>query len=80
MEKLEMKNETRLRREYGGLATEPLEVAMSGAVLASSVVQSATVKTLGQEVGVVYDLSAEDGIDVNTGKTFSHEWESSGTE
>lgn len=70
-----MKIETSLRREYGGLATEPLEVAMTGAVLASSVVQSSIVQSVGQEVGVTYDLSEPDE---NTGKTFAHDWDEGG--
>lgn len=73
-----MKIETSLRREYGGLATEPLEVAMTGAVLASSVVQSSIVQSVGQEVGVTYDLSEPDEIDTNTGKTFAHDWDEGG--
>ena len=75
MENQEMKNETELRREYGGLATKPLEVTMTNALLASSVLVHAKIESVGQEIGVVYDLSATNGIDGNTGKTFAHEWE-----
>ena len=62
-----MKNETRLRREYGGLATKPLEVAMTGAVLASSVIKptQVTIPT-GHEVGIEMDLRGEE---------FNHDWE-----
>lgn len=70
-----MKNETGLRREYGGLETKSLEVAMSGSLLASSALVHTNIESVGQEVGVVYNLSATDGIDTNTGKTFAHEWE-----
>ena len=65
-----------MKKSYSRLTVSPLEVSMAGNLLASSVLKSATVNSVGQEVGVAYDLSAEDGIDVNTGKTFSHEWES----
>ena len=67
MENLEMKNETGLRREYGGLATEPLEVAMTGSVLASSVIKPLKVMIPdGHEVGIEVDMS---------NKEFNHDWE-----
>ena len=68
-----------MKKSYSELTVSPLEVSMQGSLLASSVVRSASVNSVGQEVGVAYTLSAEDGIDVNTGKTFAHEWEESGT-
>ena len=67
MEKKEMKNAKGLRREYCGLETEPLEVAMTGAVLASSVIKPSTVSIpIGHEVGIVVDMSGEE---------FNHDWE-----
>ena len=67
MENLEMKNETRLRREYGGLAIEPLEVAMTGAVLASSVIKPSVVSVdAGHVVGIEVDMRNEE---------FNHDWE-----
>ena len=64
-----------MKKSYSELTVSPLEVSMQGSLLASSVLVHAKIESVGQEVGVVYDLSATDGIDVNTGKTFSHEWE-----
>ena len=64
-----------MKKSYSKLTVSPLEVSMQGSLLASSVLVNAKIESVGQEVGVVYDLSATDGIDVNTGKTFSHEWE-----
>lgn len=63
------------RRPYETMSMTVLETASAGPILAASVVTSAKVQSVGQEVGPVYDLSATDGIDTNTGKTFSHEWE-----
>ena len=65
-----------MKKSYSELTVSPLEVSMQGSLLASSVVRSASVNSDGQEVGVAYTLSTPDGIDENTGKTFSHEWES----
>ena len=64
-----------MKKSYSKLTVIPVEVSMRGSLLASSVPVRATIKSVGQEVGVVYDLSATDGIDSNTGKTFAHEWE-----
>ena len=64
-----------MKKSYSKLTVSPLEVSMQGSLLASSVLVHAKIESVGQEVGVVYDLSATNGIDGNTGKTFSHEWE-----
>ena len=64
-----------MKKSYSKLTVSPLEVSMQGSLLASSVLVHAKIESVGQEIGAVYDLSATDGIDVNTGKTFSHEWE-----
>ena len=53
-------------------------VAMEGreSLLGASIVTKDTyIQSTGQELGPVYDFAAENGIDKNTGKTFSHEWE-----
>ena len=53
-------------------------VAMEGreSLLGASIVTKDTyIQSTGQELGPVYDFAAENGIDTNTGKTFSHEWE-----
>ena len=64
-----------MKKSYSKLTVIPVEVSMRGSLLASSVPVRAKIESVGQEVGVVYDLSATDGIDSNTGKTFAHEWE-----
>ena len=64
-----------MKRNYSKMTIAPLRMSMEGALLASSVVRGASVQSIGQEVGVVYDLSVEDGVDLFSGKTFSHEWE-----
>ena len=64
-----------MKKNYSKLNVSPLGVTMQGPLLAASTAKSVTVQSLGQEVGVAYDLSATDGIDTNTGKTFAHEWE-----
>ena len=62
-----IKNETGLRREYGGLATKPLGVAMSGSLLASSVIKPSKVMIpTGHEVGIEVNMSDEE---------FNHDWE-----
>ena len=53
-------------------------VAMEGreSLLGASIVNpETTIMSVGQELGPVYDFNAAEGIDPNTGKTFSHEWE-----
>ena len=64
-----------MEKSYSKLTVIPVEVSMRGSLLASSGLVHAKIESVGQEVGVVYDLSATDGIDGNTGKTFAHEWE-----
>ena len=70
-----MERQTKLRREYNGLAVTPMSVELSNTVLSGSVQFKAQVKSAEQELGPIYNLSAPEGIDSNTGKTFSHEWE-----
>ena len=57
-------------------------VAMEGreSLLGASIVTTETyIQSVGQERGPMYDFDAPNGIDKNTGKTFSHEWEAGGT-
>ena len=63
------------RRSYETMSMTVVETASASPILAASVITTAKVQNLGQEYGPIYDLSAPDGIDTNTGKTFSHEWE-----
>ena len=67
-----------MKRSYLKLAVTPLNVSMRGTLLASSIITTGHIQSVGQEVGITYNLAAEDGIDVATGKTFSHEWEAGG--
>ena len=67
MENQKMRNATGLRREYVGLTTEPLSVAMTGSVLASSVIKPSSVSIpIGHEVGIEVNMSDEE---------FNHDWE-----
>ena len=70
-----MERQTKLRKEYSGLAVTPMSVELSNTVLSGSVEFKAKVQSTEQVIGPIYDLSAPEGIDSNTGKTFAHEWE-----
>ena len=51
-----------------------LALESGASLLAASIVTEDTyIQSVGQELGPTYDFSQE--IDTNTGKTFSHEWE-----
>ena len=63
------------RKAYTKLTTTSIETEMSGFILAGSIISNSQTLSPGQEFGPVYDLNAPGGIDGNTGKTFSHEWE-----
>ena len=63
------------RRPYETMSMTVVETASASPILAASVITSAKVQSVGQELRI-YNLDAEGGIDTNTGKTFSHEWES----
>ena len=67
-----------MKKNYSKLTVSSLGVAMQGSLLSASAIKGPTVQSVGQEVGIVYNLSATDGIDANTGKTFAHEWEEGG--
>lgn len=64
------------KRKYSQLSIEMVEIAYSDFILAASVVNGSKIESVGQDIGYTYDLSNE--VDFNTGKTFSHEWESGG--
>ena len=64
------------KRSYETMSMTVIETASASPILAASVITSAKVQSVGQQLGPIYDLDAEGGIDTNTGKTFSHEWES----
>ena len=64
------------KRNYEPLRVEAMTLACGGSILAASVVPTGSkVDNVGQDVGMTYLFSTENGIDKNTGKTFSHEWE-----
>ena len=63
------------RRPYRAMTMTPLEMEVQGPLLAASVINNSEIEAVGQELGLSYDMSTS--IDSNTGKTFSHEWESS---
>ena len=61
---------------YEAMALRELALETGASLLAASIVTKDTyIQSTGQELGPVYDFAAENGIDTNTGKTFSHEWE-----
>ena len=62
------------KRSYETLSMTVVETVSASPILAASVITSAKVQSVGQQLGPIYDLDAEGGIDTNTGKTFSHEW------
>ena len=64
------------KRSYETLSMTVVETVSASPILAASVITSAKVQSVGQELAPIIDLSAAEGIDTNTGKTFSHEWES----
>ncbi len=72
------RTETVRKRPYETLSMQTVTSIPVSPVLAASVVTTARIQSIGQELGPIYDLGATDGIDTNTGKTFSHEWETGG--
>ena len=62
------------KRKYSQPYIEMVGIACPDYILAASVVSGSKIESVGQDIGLTYDLSQE--IDGNTGKTFSHEWES----
>ena len=66
------------RKPYSAPEISPLAMEVRESLLGASIVTEETlIESVGQELGPTYDFSNE--IDSNTGKTFSHEWETGGT-
>lgn len=61
------------RKLYEPLSIQLLTPAPASPILAASVITTAKIQSVGQELGPVYDMSKE--LDDKTGKTFSHEWD-----
>lgn len=74
-----MKDMKTKKRSYEPLTVEVLSVSCGSGILAASIVQNSKIESVGQQVGFTYKLNSADGIDSNTGKTFSHEWETGGS-
>ena len=72
------KQKTFRKRPYETVAMRELALETGASLLAASIVTEETlIESVGQELGPTYNFSDE--IDTNTGKTFSHEWETGGT-
>ena len=68
------------KKPYETMALRELALETGASLLAASIVTKDTyIQSVGQELGPLYDFDAPNGIDSNTGKTFSHEWEAGGT-
>ena len=71
---IDIMKKTFRKRPYETMALRELALETSAGLLAASIVTEDTIiQSVGQELGPTYDFSEE--IDSNTGKTFSHEWE-----
>lgn len=66
--------EPKAKLSYSRLTITPITVETGNPVLTGSVVDNSKISSVGQELGPSYDLSSD--FDSNTGKTFSHEWDS----
>ena len=65
------------KRDYEPLVIETMTLSCGRPLLAASIIVDGTrVESVGHELGSTFNFSSENGIDSNTGKTFSHEWES----
>ena len=63
------------KRNYEPLMVEAVTLDCGSPLLAASIVIEGTkIESVGHDLGFKYDFSSENGIDENTGKTFSHEW------
>ena len=67
-----MKLQKKLRK-YERMSITPLESYPGSVFLAESVSSDSLIMSAGQELGPAMDLSGD--TDVNTSKTFSHEWD-----
>ena len=71
---IDIMKKTFKKKPYELMALRELELEPGASLLAASIVTEDTIiQSVGQELGPTYDFSKE--IDDNTGKTFSHEWE-----
>ena len=69
---LKIKNK---RKPYSAPEISPLAMEVRESLLGASIVTEETlIESVGQELGPTYDFSMETDEN-NTGKTFSHEWE-----
>ncbi len=66
---------TVMKRPYEALSIQAVTSIPVCPILAASIVSNSKIESVGQELGFTYTLDSESGIDTNTGKTFSHEWE-----
>ena len=73
---LEINKLMEFKEKYERVVITPVGVVVSSPILTGSIITDTNmIQSVGQELGPVYDLSSDGGIDANTGKTFSHEWE-----
>ena len=63
------------KKTYETMSMTVVMTASASPILAGSVVNKSVITAVGQELGPSYDLNSSGGIDSNTGKTFSLEWE-----
>ena len=71
---IDIMKKTFKKKPYETMALRELALETGASLLAASIVTKDTyIQSVGQELGPTYDFSKE--IDDNTGKTFSHEWE-----
>ena len=61
-------------KKYIRMSTDIVTFVPRVPILAASVINNSMIESVGQEIGQSYGFSSD--IDSNTGKTFSHEWES----
>lgn len=73
---LEINKLMEFKEKYERVVITPVGVVVSSPILTGSIITDTNmIQSVGQELGPVYDLSSDGGIDANTEKTFSHEWE-----
>ena len=73
---IDIMKKTFKKKPYETMALRELALETGASLLAASIVTKDTyIQSVGQELGPMYDFDAQGGIDSNTGKTFSHEWE-----
>ena len=74
---IDIMKKTFKKRPYETMALSELKLEAGAGLLAQSSIidENSVIESVGQELGPTYNFDAENGIDTNTGKTFSHEWE-----